>query len=85
MSADGLLLVLLYYRQIWESRMLLCESAAMLLIITLYIGLQITSALNAAMYMSATPVWFLLLIVLFSETRFRHVTGWALSSVRSAC
>jgi drug/metabolite transporter (DMT)-like permease len=72
-ALTALLLVVLYHRQIRESQQLLRQNASTLLILTLcgqvsfpltlYIGLQSTSALNAAIYMSATPAWCLLLIV----------------------
>lgn len=70
-ALTALLLVVLYHRQISESRVLLRENAPTLLILTLcgqvsfpltlYIGLQTTSALNAAIYMSATPCMVLII------------------------
>jgi drug/metabolite transporter (DMT)-like permease len=70
-ALTALLLVVLYHRQISESRVLLRKNAPTLLILTLcgqvsfpltlYIGLQTTSALNAAIYMSATPCMVLII------------------------
>jgi hypothetical protein len=60
-----------HHRQIWKVAAAApeCANAADLNAVwagefsfTLYIGLQSTSALNAAIYMSATPAWCLLLI-----------------------
>ncbi|HFD3341490.1 TPA: EamA family transporter, partial [Klebsiella quasipneumoniae subsp. similipneumoniae] len=69
-ALTALLLGLLYRRQIADSRHLLRENAPAVLVLTLcgqvsfpltlYIGLQTTSALNAAIYMSATPSMVLL-------------------------
>lgn len=70
-ALTALLLGLLYRRQIAASRHLLRENAPAVLVLTLcgqvsfpltlYIGLQTTSALNAAIYMSATPSMVLLI------------------------
>lgn len=70
-ALTALLLGLLYRRQIAGSRHLLRENAPAVLVLTLcgqvsfpltlYIGLQTTSALNAAIYMSATPSMVLLI------------------------
>lgn len=70
-ALTALLLGLLYRRQIADSRHLLQENAPAVLVLTLcgqvsfpltlYIGLQTTSALNAAIYMSATPSMVLLI------------------------
>ncbi|EJR0220731.1 DMT family transporter [Raoultella planticola] len=70
-ALTAILLVLLYHRQIRESRLLLRQNASTLLILTLcgqvsfpltlYIGLQSTSALNAAIYLSATPCMVLII------------------------
>ncbi|MGP0190882.1 DMT family transporter [Klebsiella quasivariicola] len=70
-ALTALLLGLLYHRQIAASRHLLRENAPAVLVLTLcgqvsfpltlYIGLQTTSALNAAIYMSATPSMVLLI------------------------
>jgi drug/metabolite transporter (DMT)-like permease len=70
-ALTALLLGLLYRRQIADSRHLLRENAPAVLVLTLcgqvsfpltlYIGLQTTSALNAAIYMSATPSMVLLI------------------------
>lgn len=70
-TLTALLLGLLYRRQIAASRHLLRENAPAVLVLTLcgqvsfpltlYIGLQTTSALNAAIYMSATPSMVLLI------------------------
>jgi drug/metabolite transporter (DMT)-like permease len=94
-ALTAMVLVLLYHQQIMESRLLLRQNAPTLLILTLcgqvsfpltlYIGLQSTSALNAAIYMSATPAWFLLLIGSFFATRLQYVIGWGLSLARQAC
>ena len=64
-ALTALLLGLLYRRQIAGSRHLLRANAPAVVVLTLcgqvsfpltlYIGLQTTSALNAAIYMSATP------------------------------
>ena len=74
-ALTALLLGLLYRRQIAGSRHLLRENAPAVLVLTLcgqvsfpltlYIGLQTTSALNAAIYMSATPSMVLLINRLF--------------------
>ena len=70
-ALTAILLVLLYQRQIRDSRLLFRQNAPTLLILTLcgqvsfpltlYIGLQSTSALNAAIYMSATPCMVLII------------------------
>lgn len=74
-ALTAMVLVLLYHQQIMESRLLLRQNAPTLLILTLcgqvsfpltlYIGLQSTSALNAAIYMSATPCMVLIINRLF--------------------
>lgn len=70
-ALTALLLGLLYRRQIVGSRHLLRANAPAVVVLTLcgqvsfpltlYIGLQTTSALNAAIYMSATPSMVLLI------------------------
>ncbi|VTN82397.1 drug/metabolite transporter permease [Klebsiella pneumoniae] len=74
-ALTALLLGLLYRRQIAGSRHLLRANAPAVVVLTLcgqvsfpltlYIGLQTTSALNAAIYMSATPSMVLLINRLF--------------------
>ena len=74
-ALTALLLGLLYRRQIAGSRRLLRANAPAVVVLTLcgqvsfpltlYIGLQTTSALNAAIYMSATPSMVLLINRLF--------------------
>ena len=83
-ALTALLLGLLYRRQIAGSRRLLRANAPAVVVLTLcgrsfpltlYIGLQTTSALNAAIYMSATPSMVLLINRLFSAIRYQGVTG----------
>ena len=88
-ALTALLLGLLYRRQIAGSRRLLRANAPAVVVLTLcgrfpltlYIGLQTTSALNAAIYMSATPSMVLLINRLFSAIRYQGVTGleWLLA------
>ncbi|WP_332102280.1 DMT family transporter [Klebsiella variicola] len=92
-ALTALLLLVLYHRQIRESRVLLRENAPMLLILTLcgqvsfpltlYIGLQTTSALNAAINMSATPCMVLIINRLIFRDRVsaRNWLGVVFSTV----
>ncbi len=84
-ALTALLLGLLYRRQIAGSRHCCGQTPRrwwanplrpVSFPLTLYIGLQTTSALNAAIYMSATPSMVLLINRLIFVTRYRLATGW---------
>ena len=85
-ALTALLLVLLYQRQIPDSRPLFRQNGATLLVLTLcgqvsfpltlYIGLQSTSALNAAIYMSATPCMVLMINRLIFHDRVSARNWW---------
>ena len=85
-ALTALLLVLLYQRQIRDSRPLFRQNGATLLVLTLcgqvsfpltlYIGLQSTSALNAAIYMSATPCMVLMINRLIFHDRVSARNWW---------
>lgn len=85
-ALTAILLVLLYQRQIRDSRLLFRQNAPTLLILTLcgqvsfpltlYIGLQSTSALNAAIYMSATPCMVLIINRLIFRDRVSARNWW---------
>ncbi|MDU4311418.1 MAG: DMT family transporter [Klebsiella michiganensis] len=101
-ALTAILLVLLYQRQIRDSRLLFRQNAPTLLILTLcgqvsfpltlYIGLQSTSALNAAIYMSATPCMVLIINRLLLHGNLTSAEGlkgfsqgdlWAMGSALS--
>ena len=91
-ALTAMLLVGLYQRQIRESWRLLRGNASTLLILTLcgqvsfpltlYIGLQTTSALNAAIYMSATPCMVLMInrLIFHDRVSARNWCGVAFST-----
>lgn len=89
----ALLLIALYFRQVREqwpvmktsfgtlAFLVLCGQV--LFPLTLYIGLQYTTSLNAAIYMSTTPAIVLLINKLFFKERIspRNIAGVALSTI----
>ncbi|KAA9000494.1 DMT family transporter [Affinibrenneria salicis] len=87
------LLMGLYWRQAWASRARLRKSFPVVLFLslfgqvlfplTLYIGLQYTSSLNAAIYMSATPCMVLLInkLVFRDSITRNNVFGVLMSSL----
>lgn len=88
----ALLLVALYYRQICRQWSVMQRSfhiitflalcGQVLFPLTLYIGLQYTSSLNAAIYLSTTPSLVLLInITIFKEKiKFQNIVGVIISS-----
>ncbi len=84
-ATTAILLVAVYHRQIIDNRQLLRQNVSALLFLslcgqvlfplTLYIGLQNTSALNAAIYMSATPC-IVLLINKFKFNEYVSRRNW---------
>jgi len=92
-AITAVLLVSLYHRQIIASRALLRGNLTPLLFLslcgqvlfplTLYIGLQTTSSLNAAIYMSATPCVVLLInrFIFGEQISHRNWLGVLLSTV----
>lgn len=92
-TVTALLLLLLYYRQVKADIVKIRQSFSVIVFLaifgqvlfplTLYIGLQYTSSLNAAIYMSATPVMVLLINkVIFNDYISRNnILGVILSSI----
>lgn len=91
------MLMALYFRQVREQWPAMKKSAGVILFLalcgqvlfplTLYIGLQYTSSLNAAIYLSTTPAMVLLINhFIFKETiSSRNIGGVILSSLGVVC
>lgn len=89
----ALLLIALYFRQVREQWPAMKKSFGTLTFLalcgqvffplTLYIGLQYTTSLNAAIYMSTTPAIVLLINKLFFKEQIspRNIAGVALSTI----
>ena len=89
----ALLLMTLYFRQVTEQWPVMKKSfgtivflalcGQVLFPLTLYIGLQYTTSLNAAIYMSTTPALVLLINKFFFKERIsaRNIAGVILSTV----
>ena len=89
----ALLLMTLYFRQVVQQWPMMKKSfgtiaflalcGQVLFPLTLYIGLQYTSSLNAAIYMSTTPAIVLLINKLFFKERIsaRNIAGVILSTL----
>lgn len=88
----ALLLMALYFRQVAEQwpvmkNPLVLSSSSRFVVrffsLTLYIGLQYTTSLNAAIYMSTTPALVLLINKFFFKERIsaRNIAGVILSTV----
>lgn len=92
-SITAFLLIIIYYRQICEQWMdmrrcfhiiiFLALFGQVLFPLTLYTGLKYTSSLNAAIYLSTTPVFVLLINKIFFKEKIavRSLSGVIISSL----